>query len=352
MTNSGDGTVSVVDTRTDAVLATVDVGESPHWLTMSADGMEAYISHRKENGLVSVIDTETNSVSTTIDVGRYPSDIQVMPDNSHVLVVNSNYSGDLLWTQNHEIPIVADGHWSISAIDVSAKTVTAIEPTEFLHPGEIENLYYDPLGFPIWMNYVRLSLAIPNQTSRLAGQAMSQGIPLVDALVTANRDGIEQSAVRTNSIGDFVLFDLLPGTYDIEVQRAGYESQQVRGQVAGIGRTTVLSFDLERLTAVREDEIVRLPAVHTLGRNRPNPFNSATVVPFTVSMSVHVTLTVFDVLGQKVVELVNGELDPGAYSAHWDARDATGALLASGVYAYRLVVDGELVAMRKLLLLQ
>ena len=70
-----------------------------------------------------------------------------------------------------------------------------------------------------------------------------------------------------------------------------------------------------------------------LEQNYPNPFNPATTVGYTVPERSHVTLTIFNTLGEKVADLVNGEVEAGYHDVRFDARN-----LASGVYLYRLRV--------------
>ena len=62
-------------------------------------------------------------------------------------------------------------------------------------------------------------------------------------------------------------------------------------------------------------------------------------------------LDIYNVLGQRVVELVNRHHEGGIYSARWDGRDRIGRVVASGVYFARLIVQDE-VRMKKMLLLK
>ena len=79
-----------------------------------------------------------------------------------------------------------------------------------------------------------------------------------------------------------------------------------------------------------------LPATYTLGQNYPNPFNPTTQIAFDVPTKSHVTLTVYNVLGQQVTTLVNEKLSAGSYEADWDGRSSGGNEVASGIYFYRL----------------
>ena len=81
-----------------------------------------------------------------------------------------------------------------------------------------------------------------------------------------------------------------------------------------------------------------LPSEVALGQNYPNPFNPSTLIPYQLSAPSPVRLEVFNVLGQRVATLVDGQQGAGAYVARWDGTDAAGRAAASGVYFYRLTV--------------
>ncbi len=83
-----------------------------------------------------------------------------------------------------------------------------------------------------------------------------------------------------------------------------------------------------------------LPSEVGLGQSYPNPFNPSTLIPYQLSAPSPVRLEVFNILGQRVTTLVDGQQGAGAYVARWDGTDAAGGAAASGVYFYRLMVDG------------
>lgn len=70
-----------------------------------------------------------------------------------------------------------------------------------------------------------------------------------------------------------------------------------------------------------------------LGQNYPNPFNPATTLRYSIPQAAHVTLLVFNTLGQNVAELARGEMDAGHHEINWNAVG-----LASGIYYARLTV--------------
>ena len=78
-----------------------------------------------------------------------------------------------------------------------------------------------------------------------------------------------------------------------------------------------------------------------LGANYPNPFNPSTHIPYRLPAAMHVQLEVFNLLGQRVATLVDGEQPAGFHTARWSATDAGGRPVGAGVYLYRLLGDGR-----------
>jgi YVTN family beta-propeller protein len=88
VTNFVSGTVSVIDTRTNTVLATIPVGSGPVGLALAPNDTLAYVANRGSNS-VSVIDTAAGSVVATIPVGSGPDAVAVTPNGAAAYVTNS-----------------------------------------------------------------------------------------------------------------------------------------------------------------------------------------------------------------------------------------------------------------------
>ncbi len=73
-----------------------------------------------------------------------------------------------------------------------------------------------------------------------------------------------------------------------------------------------------------------------LDQNYPNPFNPATKIRFSLSRSGQVDLTIFDILGRKVVTIIDEVTSAGVHEVVWNSRNAAGLRVPSGVYFYRL----------------
>jgi len=79
-----------------------------------------------------------------------------------------------------------------------------------------------------------------------------------------------------------------------------------------------------------------LPTRSSLGSNYPNPFNPTTTIPFELNGASEVTLSVFNVLGQKVATIAQGWYTAGSHAVMWNGRDFSGRPVASGLYLYRM----------------
>jgi Tol biopolymer transport system component len=91
----------------------------------------------------------------------------------------------------------------------------------------------------------------------------------------------------------------------------------------------------DRTTAV-EIADHSLPVTLYLQPNAPNPFNARTIIRYSLPEEAHVTLTIYDLQGQKIRELVRQHHSAGTYQTPWDGRDDRGEKAASGIYLYRL----------------
>lgn len=84
-----------------------------------------------------------------------------------------------------------------------------------------------------------------------------------------------------------------------------------------------------------------------LYQNYPNPFNPSTYIKLSLQKTVKVILEVYDILGRKVITLLNDEKIAGSYSIRWNGEDIAGRRVSSGVYFYELVA-GEFIKTRKM----
>jgi hypothetical protein len=94
-----------------------------------------------------------------------------------------------------------------------------------------------------------------------------------------------------------------------------------------------------------------LPTNYSLSQNYPNPFNPTTAIQFQVPKTSLVSIKIYDLIGQEVKTLFNGQAQQGTYSVEWNGLNNDGIQLSSGTYIYRFTSE-EFVQSRKMILMK
>ena len=116
--------------------------------------------------------------------------------------------------------------------------------------------------------------------------------------------------------------------------------------IEGSGEITIPSeetFTLERKAII--------PISYALHQNYPNPFNPITSLLYDLPAQAQVTLTVYDLMGREVTQLVNTTQEAGYRSVQWNATDSFGKSVSAGVYLCQIRA-GEFVQTKKMVLLK
>jgi photosystem II stability/assembly factor-like uncharacterized protein len=116
-------------------------------------------------------------------------------------------------------------------------------------------------------------------------------------------------------------------------QGSGVDKLQITYTVTSITGNTQISSEI--------------PKSFGLSQNYPNPFNPTTQIKYDVAKASYVSIKIFDILGNEVAMVVSGNLTAGKYSADFDASS-----LATGLYFYSLVVDGQKIDTKKMMLVK
>jgi len=125
--------------------------------------------------------------------------------------------------------------------------------------------------------------------------------------------------------------------------------------VTGTNSYRLKQIDLDGRSAYSPEVAVdiQLPELFELGQNYPNPFNPGTDITFQLPADEdqRVIMAVYNLLGQKIRTLVDGNMEPGTHHVHWDGRDDRGLNAVSGAYLYRLQLGAQVLT-RKMIKMQ
>ena len=94
-----------------------------------------------------------------------------------------------------------------------------------------------------------------------------------------------------------------------------------------------------------------IPLITALNHNYPNPFNPETTIFFTLQNNSNIELSIYNIKGQKVKQLVSDQVSAGQHSVVWDGKDSNNKPVSSGVYFYKLKA-GDLEKTRKMIFLK
>ncbi|HID38681.1 MAG TPA: T9SS type A sorting domain-containing protein, partial [Calditrichaeota bacterium] len=157
-----------------------------------------------------------------------------------------------------------------------------------------------------------------------------------------------------SDIGAFVSFDAggswqvlgegLPAVVvnDMKVNPESYEL------IVGTHGRSMYKIDLTAVTGIETDE--KKPTIaqsFLLRQNYPNPFNPATVIRYRLPVSGFIDLSIYNITGQIITTLVSEKQPAGWHNVRWEAEGQP-----TGMYIYRLKVDGKTVGTGKMILLR
>ncbi len=123
------------------------------------------------------------------------------------------------------------------------------------------------------------------------------------------------------------------------------------------GRIDMGAYENQNIVVSTDDNLI--PLITKLNQNYPNPFNPSgagrsptTTFSFSIPNKSKVTLSIYNIKGQKVKTLVNEEKERGIWKEVWNGKDDKNKIVSSGVYLYKLDVAGKTKAVKKCLMLK
>ncbi|UCE08249.1 MAG: T9SS type A sorting domain-containing protein, partial [bacterium] len=159
--------------------------------------------------------------------------------------------------------------------------------------------------------------------------------------------------------------DWLPYTYDLSGFEPGTlakvrfhwvsdDEPLPQGKMSGVFIDDIMvTSQLTIFTESKRIDPLPIPTEYKLSQNYPNPFNSFTKIDYQLmgQSFQEVEMTIFSLLGQKVITLVKERQTGGYYTILWDGKNESGNMVSSGIYVYQLKVSGVKME-KKLIFLQ
>jgi len=140
-----------------------------------------------------------------------------------------------------------------------------------------------------------------------------------------------QQTVTINVPAELLAYDTTATFYlNDEINRLSYQvtGAQLRSFQIAVPGNSAQIFILSDDPLTESEEVENdLPQTYNISQNYPNPFNPSTAIRYSLPRASTVNVSVFNLLGEKIDELVNTELQPGIYEAVWNA-----SRFSSGVY--------------------
>jgi hypothetical protein len=110
-------------------------------------------------------------------------------------------------------------------------------------------------------------------------------------------------------------------------------------------------FHVQSVVDVNVDDPIAEPMLTSLNGNYPNPFNPETTISFTLQQSGHVSLEIYNIRGQKVATVVDGNFEAGNHNVVWNGKTDQNRVAGSGIYFYRMK-SGDYSSTRKMIMMK
>jgi hypothetical protein len=176
--------------------------------------------------------------------------------------------------------------------------------------------------------------------TRLRGRILAAGKAVPGARILALSGTTVVGNGVTDAQGSYVIEAVPAGPTTLTVDAAGYTGADQSVTIASSTfEVSNINFTLQTQGTTDVSEASTTPSAFALHQNYPNPFNPSTTIAFDMPVAGQVKLAVFNMLGQEIATLVNGQMASGRASIVWNATDRAGLNVASGVYFYQLTVN-------------
>jgi hypothetical protein len=153
-----------------------------------------------------------------------------------------------------------------------------------------------------------------------------------------------------SDLGTFVLQDAFGGALGIDVDMTTETSLTSTDPNINTLKLIVTPNGTDGPFLFTGENYETFPAEFSLHGNYPNPFNPVTTLRYSLSNRANVTVSVYNLMGQQIIDLVNRYHDAGFHQVTWRGKDNVGNTVPSGVYFYRVTTKDESLTGKMLLM--
>ncbi len=186
----------------------------------------------------------------------------------------------------------------------------------------------------------------PDQFELLDTITLSRSFKLHDDLLTGSKSYSGEIEYYTwqNDVIEEVC------NYDFGVEMSDNIFVPQLDKLYAVGRYNIIEYTCD-YTSIDNFELPIVSSGYDL-RNYPNPFNPTTTINYSLKENSRVDLIIYNIKGQKVKQLISDQLSAGQHSVVWDGKGEKDQTVSSGIYLYKLHVNGKTSTIRKCILLK
>ena len=216
-----------------------------------------------------------------------------------------------------------------------------------------------------WLDYITFPSVAPQppvlvfNPEEFTFEALLNEVITDDLTIENTGSGVGTYSIELIYTGDWLELDSYSGdvepdeidTIELTIDPNGLENGDYSAEISITDNRNITVIPVT-LTVDMVDVDNTLINANTLVGNHPNPFNPSTTISFSIADQSNIEVSIYSIKGQKINTLVKDSFGTGVHTKVWNGNDDSGEPVSSGVYFYKLNVNGKTEATKKMLLLK
>ena len=307
----------------------------------------------------------TSSLEETVVIGDVNGDLRTSIADIIVLVrqiIGAEALPDTLTPEFETADVNNDGNIDVADVLGIVNVILGISPKPVadvpLTPATVA------LGSQRYLSsgrtVVPVFLQSPNPAAGMQFAFETKGLVVGTPELVGQSNGVVLDSFESGGIMTIVLYSTSGGRLRTGPEPLVLIPIDLNGAVRPVADLSISDVTLVnqsgQLLPVRQDfmtnPVTDIPRAFSLRDNHPNPFNPSTTISYEVPRQSHITLTVYNLLGQEVDRIVDGIEAAGLYTVTWNGVNGQGQSVTSGIYLYRLTSSTGFTKSKRMVLLK